>query len=613
LALKSVLDIEVNDAAFKRYQSAFKSYQDMLSKTPAAWDKVTKGIDASRKSFDALVAAQIARLGYEKTIAEAEDVAQKAVDRQSRSWRDMARSTKDVAGNIVSATRQLLRWAELTSVFTGLLGAGGLFGLSRLAQNAAGAQRSASGLGVSVGDQRAFELNYRYLLDPDRVLGAVSTGLGNAGSPEYGALLQAGLSPQQLQGKNAAEVAVMLEERLKLRAQQTDPRFLGNLVQNEGFGTLGLDLDAARRARSGDVAGAGRGFEANRKSLDFDATAWQRFTNQLTLAGETIEKVLVEQLKPLEKPLENLSKAFVKLVETVLGSKTGENVVGGLASGINSLAESINDGTFQKAVHTFVDDIVLLAESVHKAIQFLFGDKSSEELDPRFRSFNRSKQDDTDLGDYLGQTPLGRFFKWLKDNAQGSLLGPNPTSYRGGGYSGLVVPTSYSPPDNADTGSNARIAHDFFRGHDWTEAQTAGLLANAQAESGFDPHRVNKVGGDAGLFQWRGARARQFAAFFGHTPDQGTLGEQLWFAQWELTEGGERAAGNRLRATTTDYAAGVSVARDYERPDPNRIDTIAAERGGLARQFNGRFGGVRVEIYNNTGGSAIASAAALPG
>ena len=448
MALKSVLDIEVNDAAFKRYQSAFKSYQDMLSKTPAAWDKVTKGIDASRKSFDALVTAQIARLGYEKSIAEAEDVAQKAVDRQSRSWRDMARSTKDVAGNIVSATRQLLRWAELTSVFTGLLGAGGLFGISRLAQNAAVAQRSASGLGVSVGDQRAFALNYRYLLDPDRVLGAVSTGLGNAGSPEYGALLQAGLSPAQLKGKNAAEVAVLLEERLKLRAQQTDPRFLGNLVQNEGFGTLGLDLDAARRARSGDVAGAGAGFGRDRASLDFNGTAWQKFTNQLTRAGDQIEAVLVKKLEPLLPPLEKLSEALVGFV----------------SAGIDEFVKEVSDPKFKESVRSFIDDIEALAKAVGGAIHWLFG-KNPETASPF----------DEKTGPYGvplngEQTPvvkkLNEFLDWLKDRAPGSLLGPNPTSYRGGGYSGLVVPTSYSPPDNADTGSNARIAHDFFRGHD---------------------------------------------------------------------------------------------------------------------------------------------------
>jgi hypothetical protein len=160
-------------------------------------------------------------------------------------------------------------------------------------------------------------------------------------------------------------------------------------------------------------------------------------------------------------------------------------------------------------------------------------------------------------------------------------------------------------------GTNAQTTHDFFIAQGWSEAQVAGIMANVQKESGFDPGIVNKTGGDAGLFQWRGPRARQFQAMYGHRVQDGTLQEQLQFAQWELTHT-EKRAGDRLRQITEAGAAGDWVTRGFERPDPNHINIIAAERSALARRMQGQYsGGVQVIINNNTGGNAVVTTAAL--
>src|ERR1035437_1817539 len=197
MATRAIIDIELNDAAFQKYHEQFNVYTEALTKSGGTWDEVSKKIDGSRKSFDDLVGAAKVRLSHSRLTADAEKIAADQLKRQSgetgrqsRFWRDMAKDTKSFAGNIAGATTSLLRWASITGVVSGLLGAGGLFGIERLATSAGNQRRSALGLGVTPGQQQAFDLNYGRVVNPDQFLGGVNealhdvtkrTGLYNAG------------------------------------------------------------------------------------------------------------------------------------------------------------------------------------------------------------------------------------------------------------------------------------------------------------------------------------------------------------------------------------------------------------------------------------------------
>ncbi len=112
----------------------------------------------------------------------------------------------------------------------------------------------------------------------------------------------------------------------------------------------------------------------------------------------------------------------------------------------------------------------------------------------------------------------------------------------------------------------------YFRKHGYTPAWTAGLLTNASAESGFNPAAVGDHGTSFGLFQWHGPRARmlvQYARQHGwRGTDPRTIPEalQLGFANWELTQGDQKAAGRMLRRTTSAPAASYAVTTGFERP-----------------------------------------------
>lgn len=138
---------------------------------------------------------------------------------------------------------------------------------------------------------------------------------------------------------------------------------------------------------------------------------------------------------------------------------------------------------------------------------------------------------------------------------------------------------SASPLTPAETGANAQAARSYFLAQGYTPAQVAGILANIQAESGFNPGAVGDNGQAYGLFQWHPDRQRAFRLWSGHDIRQSTMAEQLAFAQWELTHT-EAAAGAALRRSQTRAQAGAAFSLGFERPAGGAA--TAAQRGALA-------------------------------
>lgn len=143
------------------------------------------------------------------------------------------------------------------------------------------------------------------------------------------------------------------------------------------------------------------------------------------------------------------------------------------------------------------------------------------------------------------------------------------------------APTSMGALPAADSNSSVGVISRYFLSQGYSPDQVAGILANIQAESSFNPYATN--GTHFGLFQWDKTRQAQFARLFGHPMQQSTPMEQLRFAQWELTHT-EKKAGVALRGAKTRYQSGAVMSLDYERPGGGAY--AADYRGMLARQYH---------------------------
>lgn len=128
----------------------------------------------------------------------------------------------------------------------------------------------------------------------------------------------------------------------------------------------------------------------------------------------------------------------------------------------------------------------------------------------------------------------------------------------------------------------------------FSPAAAAGILANAHAESSFDPAAIGDNGASAGLFQWNGPRRAAFRAFAGVDPSEAHVETQLRFLLRELSgEGGDegaRRAGELLRRPDITAAEAAAIfSRLYERPAAGEF--AARSRAAAAEVFLRRFGG----------------------
>jgi len=134
---REILAVEIDDSEFSAFKRKFDEYGAALKTMPAQWAASNTAIITARTAFEK-AAADLAKAGSSAgTLAKAAGDAGKIADVAAATWAGMATSGKLFSGHVVHATQHLMRWTKLTAVFSGIIGAGGLFGINRMATSVA--------------------------------------------------------------------------------------------------------------------------------------------------------------------------------------------------------------------------------------------------------------------------------------------------------------------------------------------------------------------------------------------------------------------------------------------------------------------------------------------
>lgn len=381
MAVKTILDVEVKDESFTAFMKNFKEYKQELDKTPEVWEEMDKAAKKTEITFEGLVAAMLAQADYAESIREKQEVVTKEAEKQynfsknlAKEWEKVSKNARSFAVHIKDATLSLLRWSAITGTVTGLLGAGGLFGIERMAYAAGGWRRNSLGMGVSTGEQRAFDLNFGRIVNSQQFLGGVNESLHDV--TKRGALYGAGLSEQDIQGRNSAEVSTALLEALKKIADQTPENMMAQVLQARRLDQF-ISLEDFQRLRNtpqDEIAGYAQRYRRDRSSLDMtkdQLRAWQDLQVQLNRAGSTIETVFIRGLTGLAPHISKLSDSFTKLVESFLNSNLLGDWIEKFGKGMDWLADEIDKPAFHKAVEDFARDVVEFAKGIGNALAWL--------------------------------------------------------------------------------------------------------------------------------------------------------------------------------------------------------------------------------------------------
>ena len=109
MAVKSVIDIDVNDAKFKRFSDTFNKYQAALAKQPDMWKKSDKEVGHFGSTFAAITAALFAQNELHKEGQETLDKSNKNLANHASLWNTIHKSTTGVLKDVGSIAKWLTK------------------------------------------------------------------------------------------------------------------------------------------------------------------------------------------------------------------------------------------------------------------------------------------------------------------------------------------------------------------------------------------------------------------------------------------------------------------------------------------------------------------------
>lgn len=395
---KSIIDIDVNDEKFRDFIDMFEQYKTALGTLPGEWSKSEKSLDSHVSSFVEMTAALMAQAELHRKIDAAEiasaaaqhranvekteeakkqaAIAEKyrlSVERTSRITKDIRQNTIGIAKEVGNATLSLLKWVGIGGVVSGLLGAGGLYGIDRLAEGAAGNRRLSQGLGTTTGNERAFGVNFGRYVDADPYLANVNQASHDF-TQQWKIQAASGLTPGQIKGKDTAEIAA---EMLPLMAA----RFKAGGSTVQAMQAYGMDrfvmLEDLIRYNAGSAdehAKSQAGYQRDRGTFAQDDSVqwhWQDFVTQMDRAGKTIDTVFESGLIPLEPELEQLSNTVAMTIKSLMAEPKLKEWIVDLSHGVHEFGEYLTSDKFQTDIKTFVHGVAGLAEGVMEALRTL--------------------------------------------------------------------------------------------------------------------------------------------------------------------------------------------------------------------------------------------------
>lgn len=364
MTVKSIVDIDLSDEKFKRFQTMFSKYNDALSKQPGMWDKTNKAMEQTDATVNKIVAAFLAMGQFHRELAEENDKDNKNLTRKSGLWDKISKASNGILKDVEGISKWMLKWGGISLG----LGIGGLFGLRAIAEEVSAQRNQALGLDLGIGQSQAFGLHQgRYFDNPAQLLQGAFTARSNLASPAFQAIASLGINPNQSTVGVADSLLLKLQQMAKAMPQQQ----LGNLLQEyPGLAGFGVDLQGLQRLRSistSELKGQIKEYGPAASGLRLSDNQGRQFQDFVTRVDTTFGKVLKQverDLVPLLGPIEKLIGSIGKDITVLLRGKAAAEGIDAMAKAIDRFTGYITSSVFQNDVKDFADGIGTVANVI---------------------------------------------------------------------------------------------------------------------------------------------------------------------------------------------------------------------------------------------------------
>ncbi|EBT4034708.1 hypothetical protein CKW54_24695 [Salmonella enterica subsp. enterica] len=438
MAAKSIVEIDVQDEKFQSFLEKFNEYQKALGELPEQWrgavhglgeaaketERVREGTEGITKAFaDGVAALASVNDGLDRLNGNLEKATktQTEFNKKSGGARNFlnkaSKDAKSLAGHIKDATTSLLSWGTVLGLFSGLAGAGGLWGLNHLAGNASAQRFTAMGLGTTAGGLNSTAVDFQKALgNPVGTLGAIRDAQLDL-SKRWQFRAMGVDNPDR-------DPAELLPEMIKAARDI----FVRNGSTQQGAEAYGLtnyftldDLNRFKKMSDEEIDAMAKQAQQDARRLqltDQQLRQWQDFNIQLDRSKVSIGNTFIRGLAPLAPELGKLSDAFSGAIETVLKSPELGKWIDGLSDGIRRFGNYLASPEFQKDVEAFISGVERLGRVIGKVIDWISGKSDITADDIKSRSSILSDEKRTDPVTSETYTPGGdddpRVWSWLK-------------------------------------------------------------------------------------------------------------------------------------------------------------------------------------------------------
>ncbi|ECC9619370.1 hypothetical protein DUQ06_07865 [Salmonella enterica subsp. diarizonae] len=602
MAAKSIIEVDVNDEKFLSFMDKFNEYQAALEELPEAWRASAQGIgDSARETSKASSEAE----GMTKAFLDGVDALNMMVnnlDRINTSLDDankrqsdlnkktagsssifgkLKKDSKEFAGHIKDATVSLLSWGGIVGLFTGVLGAGGLFGLNRLASTASAQRFTSMGLNTSIGALDSTTINYqRAVANPTATLGAIRD-------------TQADLSQRwkfQAMGINNPDRSPdqLLPEMIRA-ARSIFTQTGGTLQGANAYGLTSFfsidDLNRFKNMSDAEIDAMEKRAKRDAQLLqitDEQARQWQDFNVQLDYSSQSIKNTFIRGLGPLTPGLTKLSDALSGAIDTVLQSPELGKWIDGLAGGIQRFGDYLASPDFKNDVDSFMSLIKEMGLTVDNFIKFVKGETINDWMKMSEDSANSTAD-------------------WIKDKTgfDTRSVGPAVNNFFSGGWekiknafaSGDITPVDSTP---ANVNAKGRTIADRFNNP-----------GNLRWAEGYETSNTKsgKFAVFPSLDEGVLAATKQLQIY----AQRGTNTVRDIVSKWAPSNENNTEEYIRHVVRSTKFNENEKLNLNDPYVLAKLISAMASKEGAGSRVTEDRV----IQIYNNTGGNAIVTGAQL--
>jgi hypothetical protein len=367
MAVKSIIDIQVDDSKFLQFKSIFDDYKQSLESTPESWSDANSEmgnmVQASQllkndaeKRLALLQSATLEESKAEKALSKQEEARKKATEDRKKKDLESIKRWKELGSTIAGATAQLAKFA---AVGLGIATGATTLGMGKLANDASAARFQSMGLGMSSGAMQAANINYSSALsNPSANLAAVRDA-------------QQDLSKQRLfstagignyQNKSTEQLLPELMIAAQKMAKQTPQGQLAQTAQAYGYTDVFSMEDLTRfkqmsetemKAMIAKAAQDNKALDVNNSTLK----SYQDLQKQWDRFGQAMENTWIKGLEPLAPALTRFSEAIGSAFEKFMAADKLEPIINKLADGITRFSAYLTSPEAEQDLNKFMAGI----------------------------------------------------------------------------------------------------------------------------------------------------------------------------------------------------------------------------------------------------------------